>query len=210
MVLEDVIERIRNLISGRSKDSTYQSVCKELGPSLYEYKLKKVRNRIREVAPEALQSLEGLLKRMRELDYLRISENIVDEYGPFICSLTGNFYYGILTGIDSAVQLYIPNILRIRRISNLITALEYLASDYMLERFFMAYLRKVDKEFRKQTGYSISELLYIKGIKAFRDNMNNMVTLEYSSYEEAWNVAAITEKLVEDPKGNRKYLYGYI
>jgi hypothetical protein len=81
---------------------------------------------------------------MEKLDYSLISENIKGEYGPYICSFTQAFYYGILDGIDLAVHnnIYIfknsvhERLVNIpKRINDLKTALEYLASGDILERF---------------------------------------------------------------------------
>ena len=86
-------------------------------------------------------------------------------------------------------------------INNLKTALEYLASGDILERFFKAYLKKVEKKFRNETGYSISELLNIKDIKDLMNNIGTVAysldTLTYLSLKEAEEVTSITENLVK-------------
>ena len=105
MVLENFIGKIKDSISGQSRDSTYQTVCKgSKPPKVYEEELEDVRNKISEVAPEALPSLEKLLDRMEKLDYSLISGDIKSKYGPLICSFTQAFYYGILEGIYLAVH----------------------------------------------------------------------------------------------------------
>jgi hypothetical protein len=222
MVLENFIGKIRDSISGQSRYSTYQTVCKKSKPpKVYEEELEDVRNKISEVAPEARPSLEKLLDRMQKLDYSLISEDIKSEYDTLICSLTYAFYYGILKGIYQAVfnNIYVlkgyERLFNIQEnINDLKTALEYLASGDILERFFKAYLKKVDEEFRNETGYSISELLRIKGIKSLFDRTVTYVysisTLTRLSLKEAENVANITENLVKYPEQYKKYFDEYI
>lgn len=223
MVLENFIGKIRDSISGLSRDSTYQTVCKgSKPPKVYEEELEEVRKKIGEVAPEARPSLEKLLDKMEKLDYSLISGDVKSEYGPLICSFTQAFYYGILKGIDLAVhnnififknseheKPYIP-----KRINDLKTALEYLASGDILERSFKTYLKKVDEEFRNETGYSISELLRIKGIGALMNNIGTVAyslkTLTYLSLKEADNVADIIENLVKYPEQYKKDFDEYI
>jgi hypothetical protein len=72
----------------------------------------------------------------------------------------------------------------------------------------------VEEKFHNETGYTISELLRIKGIKAL---MNNIVNYAYSiktltdlSLEEAENVANITENLVKYPEQYKKDFEEYI
>jgi hypothetical protein len=213
MVLENFIGKIRDSISGRSRDSTYQTVCKgSKPPKVYEEELEEVRNKISEVAPEARPSLEKLLDKMEKLDYSLISGDIKSKYGSLICSFTQAFYYGILEGIDLAVhnnififknseheKPYIP-----KRINDLKTALEYLASGDILERFFKAYLKKVEEEFRNETGYQISELNNI-GTFAYY-----LRTLTYLSLKEAEEVTSITENLVKYPEQYKKRFDEYI
>jgi len=222
MVLENFIGKIRDSISGQSRDNTYQTVCKgSKPPEVYEEKLEDVSKMISEVAPEARPSLEKLLDRMKKLDYSLISENIKSEYGPYICTLTHAFYYGILDGIYQAVfnNIFVlkghERLFNIQEnIDNSKAALEYLASGDILERFFKAYLKKVEEKFHNETGYTISELLRIKGIKAL---MNNIVNYAYSiktltdlSLEEAENFANITENLVKYPEQYKKNFEEYI
>jgi len=200
------------------------TICKESKPpKVYEEKLGEVREKISRVAPEALSSLEKLLNKMEKLNYSLISEDIKSKYGPLICSLTLAFYYGILKGTDLAVHnnMYVfKNSVHEQRfnisksINNLKTALEYLASEDVLEMFFKAYLKKVDEGFHNETGNRVSELLRIKDIRAL---MNNIVTvaeslsiLTYLSLKESEKVTYITEMLVEDPEKNKKYLYEYM
>ena len=213
MVLENFIGKIKDSISGRSRDSTYQTVCKgSKPPKVYEEELEEVRNKISEVAPEARPSLEKLLDRMEKLDYSLISGDIKSKYGPLICSFTHAFYYGILEGIDLAVHNNIfifknsehekPHIPK--RINDLKTALEYLASGDILERFFKAYLKKVEEEFRNETGYQISELNNI-GTFAY-----HLRTLTYLSLKEAEEVTSITENLVKYPEQYKKRFDEYI
>ncbi len=224
MVLEDFIGKIRGSISDQFRDNTYYTICKESKPpKVYEEELKEVREKISKVAPEALSSLEKLLNKMKELNYSLISEDIKSKYGPLICSLTLAFYYGILKGTDLAVHnnIYVfKNSVHEQRfnisksINNLKTALEYLASEDVLERFFKAYLKKVDEEFHNETGYNISELLRIKDIKALMNNIvtvaNSLRTLTYLSLKESEKVTYIIESLIEDPEKNKKYFYEYI
>jgi hypothetical protein len=213
MVLENFIRKIRDSISGQSRDSTYQTVCKgSKPPKVYEEELEEVRNKISEVAPEARPSLEKLLDKMEKLDYSLISGDIKSKYGSLICSFTQAFYYGILKGIDLAVhnnififknseheKPYIP-----KRINDLKTALEYLASGDILERFFKAYLKKVEEEFHNETGYHVSELNNI-GTFAYY-----LRTLTYLSLKEAEEVTSITENLVKYPEQYKKRFDEYI
>ncbi|MFP3317435.1 MAG: hypothetical protein RXN79_03460 [Candidatus Nanopusillus sp.] len=220
MVLKDLIEKIRDSISGQSIDNnTYYTVCKKSKPpEVYEEKLEDVSKMISEVAPEARPSLEKLLNRMKNLGYSLISRDVKSEYGPIICSFTHAFYYGILDGIYQAVfnNIFVlkghERLFNIQEnIDNSKTALEYLASGDILERFFKAYLKKVEEKFYNETGYHVSELLRIKAL------MNNIVKYAYSiktltdlSLEEAENVANITENLVKHPEKYKKDFEEYI
>jgi hypothetical protein len=150
---------------------------------------------------------------MEKLDYSLISGDIKSKYGSLICSFTQAFYYGILKGIDLAVHnnififknsIHERRINMQERINNLKTALEYLASGDILERFFKAYLKKVEEEFRNETGYQISELNNI-GTFAYY-----LRTLTYLSLKEAEEVTSITENLVEYPEQYKKYFDEYI
>jgi integrase len=226
MVPKDLIGKIEDSISGQSRDNTYYTLCKESEPpKVYGEELEDVRKKISEVAPEARPSLEKLLNKMEKLDYSLISRDIKSEYGPYICPLTQAFYYGILEGIDLAVHnnIYVYVLMHReheqpvnipKRIDNLKTALEYLASGDILERFFRAYLKKVDEEFYNETGYRVSELLRIKDIEAL---MNNIVTiaeslsiLTYLSLEESERVTDIVENLVKYPEQYKKHFDEYI
>ena len=221
MVSKDHIEKIEDLIedliSDQSKDNEYYTICKKL-KLIKEYKeeLKNVRKKIREVAPEARPSLEKLLDKMEEWDSSSISEDIEREYGYLICAFTEIFYYSILKGIDSAVYNKQENI------NNLKTALEYLASEDILERFFWAYLKRVEERFHNKTGYTISKLLeggykisdllriigtkgfdrntmYLLNIKA-KNAMHYLDILSDLAWEESEKVANIVKNLVKHPE----------
>ena len=232
--------KIEDLILGKSKDITYYNVCKKLEPSeSYEKELKYVRKKISEVAPEARPSLEKLLDRMEKLDYSLISEDIKSEYGPLICSLTQAFYYGILEGIYQAVfnKIYVlkghERLFNIQKnIDNLKTALEYLASGDILERFFKTYLKRVDKEFHNKTGHTISELaeitykiaefLSVRGFRSTDRNIRYLLnikaknaeqyldTLTDLAEEESKKVSYIVENLVKQPEQYKKDFEEYI
>ena len=223
MVLKDLIEKIRDSISGQSIDNnTYYTVCKKSKPpEVYEEKLEDVSKMISEVAPKARPSLEKLLDKMKNLDYSLISRDVKSEYGPLICSFTHAFYYGILEGIYQAVfnNIYVlkghERLFNIQEnIDNSKVALEYLASGDILERSFKSYLKRVEEKFHNETGYTISEFLRIKGIKSL---LNNMVKVAYSiktltdlSLRESEKVANIVEDLVKHPEEYKKDFEEYI
>jgi len=226
MVSKDPIEKIEDLILGQSKDITYSTVCKKLKPiEYYEKELKNVRKKISEVALDAQPSLEKLLDRMKKLDYSLISEDIKREYGNLICSLTETFYYGMLKGIDLTVHdnIYIFKNSELERrvniqerINNLKTSLDYLASGDIIERFFKAYLKKVEDEFH-DAGYRISDLLRIRGIRGIRHLLNNPETVadSFSTLaelvaEESERVSYVVKDLASDPELNKEDLDKYI
>jgi len=226
MVSKDPIEKIEDLILGQSKDITYSTVCKKLKPiEYYEKELKNVRKKISEVALDAQPSLEKLLDRMKKLDYSLISEDIKREYGNLICSLTETFYYGMLKGIDLTVHdnIYIFKNSELERrvniqerINNLKTSLDYLASGDIIERFFKAYLKKVEDEFH-DAGYRISDLLRIRGIRGIRYLLNNPETVADSFNtlaelvaEESERVSYVVKDLASDPELNKEDLDKYI
>jgi Zn-dependent oligopeptidase len=178
---------------------------------------------------------------MEELDPLPISGDIEREYGYLICAFTEIFYYGILKGIDSAVHntIYIFKNSKNERpfniqenINNLKTALEYLASEDILERFFGAYLKRVEEKFHNDTGYTISKLLesgykisdllriignkgfdrntmYLLNIKA-KNVMPYLDTLSDLAWEESEKVANIVKNLVKYPEKYKKDFEEYI
>jgi len=224
MVLKDLIEKIKDSISGQSIDDTYYTVCKKSKPpEVYEEKLEDVSKMISEVAPEARPSLEKLLDRMKKLDYSLISEDIKREYGNLICSLTETFYYGMLKGIDLAVhdKIYIFKNSELERLFNIQedidnskAALEYLASGDILERFFKTYLKEVEEKFYKETGYHVSELPRIKGIKSPFERIVTYTyfisTLTDLSLRKSEKVADIVEYLVKHPEQYKKDFEEYI
>ena len=176
---------------------------------------------ISEVAPEARPSLEKLLDRMKKLDYSLISEDIKREYGNLICSLTETFYYGMLKGIYQAVfnNIYVPKkherLFNIQEdIDNSKAALEYLASGDILERFFKTYLKEVEEKFYKETGYHVSELPRIKGIKSPFERIVTYTyfisTLPDLSLRKSEKVADIVENLVKHPEQYKKDFEEYI
>ena len=226
MVLKDIIGKIRNSISDQSRDNTYYTVCKKREPlESYEKELENVRKKISEVALDAQPSLEKLLDRMKKLDYSLISEDIKREYGNLICSLTETFYYGMLKGIDLTVHdnIYIFKNSELERrvniqerINNLKTSLDYLASGDIIERFFKAYLKKVEDEFH-DAGYRISDLLRIRGIRGIRYLLNNPETVADSFNtlaelvaEESERVSYVVKDLASDPELNKEDLDKYI
>jgi len=223
MVLKDLIEKIRDSISGQSIDNnTYYTVCKKSKPpEVYEEKLEDVSKMISEVAPEARPSLEKLLNKMENLDYSLISRDVKSEYGPLICSFTHAFNYGILEGIYQAVfnNIFVlkghERLFNIQEsIDNSKAALEYLASGDILERFFKTYLKEVEEKFYKETGYHVSELPRIKGIKSLFDRIVThayfISTLTDLSLRKSEKVADIVEYLVKHPEKYKKDFDEYI
>ena len=229
MVLKDSTGKIGDSISSQSKDITYYTVCKKLEPiDDYEKELKSVRKKVREFASEDKSLLDELLDKMKKLDYSLvsrdISRDIIREYGYLICLLTEKFYYGILKGINSAVDNKKENI------DNLKTALEYLMSENRLERSLEAYLKRVEEKFYKETGYTISKLLEIgykiPGLvrnKDIRDrNVRSLLNIrikdedEYLdtftklSIEESEKVADIVKNLIKHPEQYKKDFEEYI
>jgi DNA-directed RNA polymerase subunit F len=230
MVPKDPIGKVEDLISSQSKDITYYTVCKklerkELKPiEDYEKELKSVRKKVREVAPEAQSLLDQLLGRMKKLDYSLISEDVKREYGHLICSATEIFYYGILKGIDSAIDNKKENI------DNLKIALEYLMSENRLERSLETYLKRVEEKFHNETGYTISKLLegghkipgfirnkdirdrnvgYLLKTKA-KDVLQYLNTFTKLSMEESEKVADVVKNLVKHPGQYKKDFGEYI
>ncbi|EOD42630.1 Uncharacterized protein Nst1_362 [Candidatus Nanobsidianus stetteri] len=222
MVPKDSTGKIEDLILGQSKDITYYTVCKKLEPiENYEKELKYVRKKVKEFVPEVLPSLEKLLDRMKKLDYSLISEDIIREYGHLICPLTQMFYDGISKGIDSNIQ---------KSIDNLKTTLEYLASGDILERFFKAYLKRVEEGFHNETGYTISKLLeigykipgfirnkdirdrnvrYLLNIK-IKDEDKYLDTFTNLSMKESERIVDIVKNLIEHPEQYKKDFEEYI
>jgi len=225
MVLKDLIGKIGDSISGQFRGNTYYTVCKKSKPlNIYEELLENVRKKISEVAPDARQSLEKLLDRMKKLDYSLISGDIKKEYGYLTCILTEAFYYGILKGIDLAVRdnIYIFKNRKLEqqiiqeRINNLKTALKYLASEDRLERFLKAYLKRLVGKFHN-AGYQISDLLRIKDMRGLMNLLNNietvaesLVTLADLVGEESERVIYLVKDLATAPESEKEYVDKYI
>ena len=174
---------------------------------------------------------------MKNLDYSLINKDIRSEYDPLICEITERFYDGILQGIllgCTNVRYYTKQPNWQKRVNNLKTTMEYLASGDTLERFLEAYLRRVYKKFYDATGFKFSELLGIKNF-LFPRNIDDIRSLARKflimflfprdfndipyltrrplielSMQESHNVADIVENLVKYPEQYKKYFDEYI
>jgi len=239
--------RLEDLIKRKHVDSTFGPFNGDKGyedkyyikcnQSFYNEKLENIYKILNYAVPEVQPSFEKLVSKMKNLDYSLISKDIKSEYDPLICEITERFYDSILQGIllgftDMLYYTKQPNWQK--RVDDLKTAIEKLASKDTLERFLEAYLRRVYKKFYDATGFKFSELLGIRtflfprnidDIRSlvhkvlirflFPRDFNNIpyLTRKYLielSMQESHNVADIVENLIKYPEQYKKDFDEYI